>query len=188
MSVENYYEFLEIPPNASLKEIRLAYLTKLKEWHPDKNAHRIEEAEEVTKILNHVYYILNDPQRRKHYDRMLRFTKGKNFDEKINDTAFGEKLKKSSPVLKQILKNVRELYSLFNDTIKGKYKLHPITLGMIGGGLLYFMIPTDLIPDFIPFIGLLDDLAVLTTVINSIQQELDEYQNWKKIKTTSNSD
>ncbi len=107
MNVENYYEFLEIHPKADSKEIRLAYLTKLKEWHPDKNAHRIEEAEEVTKILNHVYYILNDPQRRKHYDRMLRFTKGKNFDEKINDTAFGEKLEKSSPIFKQILKNLQ---------------------------------------------------------------------------------
>jgi len=56
-----------------------------------------------------------------------------------------------------------------------------VTLGIIGGGLLYFIIPMDLIPDIIPFIGLLDDVAVLTTIINSLQGELIEYRTWKKI-------
>ena len=51
---------------------------------------------------------------------------------------------------------------------------------MIGGGLLYFIIPTDFIPDMIPIFGLLDDIAVLTMISNSVQSELNEYRNWKK--------
>jgi uncharacterized membrane protein YkvA (DUF1232 family) len=51
---------------------------------------------------------------------------------------------------------------------------------MIGGGLLYFIIPTDFIPDMIPIIGLLDDIAVLTMISSSMQSELNEYLNWKK--------
>ncbi len=180
MNNVNYYEFLGTHAGATQKEIRQAYLNKLKEWHPDKNAHRLKEAEEVTKLLNNAYYILSDPERRKQYDRMLRFTKGKDYSETLNDRAFSEKLKKTSPILNQILTHVRTLYSLFSDAVKGKYKIHPVTLGIIGGGLLYFVIPTDLIPDFIPLIGYLDDLAVLTTVISSMQQELSDYQEWKK--------
>jgi len=42
------------------------------------------------------------------------------------------------------------------------------------------MIPIDFIPDVLPLIGFLDDLAVLTTIINSIQGELVEYRRWKK--------
>jgi len=177
---ENYYEFLGVDPKASSKEIRQAYRDKLKEWHPDKNPDRIEEAEETTKTLNATYHILSDPERRKNYDRMLLFTKKNDFDRYVNDKTFWEKIKKAAPALKQILESVRDLYSLFSDGVKGRYKLHPVTMGIIGGGLLYFIIPADLIPDVIPFFGLLDDVAVLTTIINSLQGELLAYRNWKK--------
>jgi uncharacterized membrane protein YkvA (DUF1232 family) len=176
----SYYELLGVDPKADLEHIRQAYLNKLKEWHPDKNPHRIEEAEEITKVLNHSYHILSDPGRRKNYDRMLRFTKGKDFGATISDSEFWRKLEKASPALKRILENISDLYSLFNDSIKGRYKLHPVTLGIIGGGLLYFMVPADLIPDILPLIGFLDDLAILSTIINSIQGELVEYRRWRK--------
>jgi uncharacterized membrane protein YkvA (DUF1232 family) len=160
------------------KEIKQAYRTKLKEWHPDKNPDRKEEAEEITKTLNVAYDILSDPEGRKNYDRILRFSKGKKFSEYVNDESFLRKIKKAPSEVKQILQSVQELYSLFKDAIKGKYKLHPVNLGIIGGGLLYFIIPADLIPDVIPFIGFIDDIAVLTTIINSLQEELIKYRNW----------
>ncbi len=177
---DNYYELLGADPKAGSEEIRQVYREKLKEWHPDKNPDRIEEAEEITKTLNAAYHVLSDPERRKNYDRMLRFTKRKDFDKYVNDEAFWKKIEKASPALRQILESVRDLYSLFSDAVKGKYKLHPVTLGIIGGGLLYFIIPIDFIPDIIPFVGFLDDVAVLTTIINSLQGELMAYRNWKK--------
>jgi curved DNA-binding protein CbpA len=180
---EDYYELLGVHSKAGQDEIRQAYLNRLKQWHPDKNLHRTTEAEEITKILNQAYHILSDPRQRKTYDRMLRFTKGKDFSKYINDETFREKINKASPVLKRILKNVHELYALFNDAVKGRHKLHPITLGIIGGGLLYFIIPTDFIPDVIPSLGFLDDLAVLTTIINSLQSELNDYRNRKQNNT-----
>jgi uncharacterized membrane protein YkvA (DUF1232 family) len=39
---------------------------------------------------------------------------------------------------------------------------------LIGGALLYFISPVDLVPDFIPVSGLLDDLAVLLLVLAMI--------------------
>jgi len=177
---DNYYELLGVDPKAGSDEIRQAYREKLKEWHPDKNPDRIDEAEEITKTFNAAYHILSDPERRKNYDRMLRFTKKKDFDRYVNDETFWKNIEKAAPALKQILENVRDLYSLFSDAVKGRYKLHPVTMGIIGGGLLYFIIPTDFIPDFIPFVGLLDDFAILTTIINSLQGELMAYRIWKK--------
>jgi len=53
------------------------------------------------------------------------------------------------------------------------------TNGMIAGGLIYFIVPTDFILDFLPFVGYLDDLAVLTAVINSLQEELTVYREWR---------
>ena len=66
------------------------------------------------------------------------------------------------------------------NSVNEKYKLPPASVAMIGGGLLYFILPVDLIPDFIPVIGYLDDLAVLTTIMNSLHTEIREYRIWKE--------
>jgi curved DNA-binding protein CbpA len=183
---ENYYEMLGINPNADLAEIKRAYHAKLKIWHPDKNADRLAEAEEFTKILNQAYGILSDPTRRKQYDRMLRYTKGKDFGKILNEKEFWEKVEKASPVLKGILKDLKDLYALFVDSIKGKYKLHPAAMGIIGGGLLYFIIPLDLIPDYLPVVGLFDDFAVLSAIINSLQDELADFRKFKSQGSSPN--
>ncbi len=176
----NYYELLGVDSKAGTQEVKQAYLNQVKRWHPDKNPDRTAEAEEKTKVLNQAYHILGDAERRKNYDRMLRFTRGKDFDEFINDEAIRNKINKAYPALKKVLENVRELYALFKDSVKGDYKLHTANVAMIGGGLLYFILPADLIPDFIPLVGYLDDLAVLTTIMNSLKGEINAYRSWKE--------
>ncbi len=176
----NYYRLLGIDAKADRQTVKQAYLAKIKEWHPDKNPDRAAEAEEKTKALNQAYHTLRDPEQRKNYDRMLRYTEGKDFNEYINDEAIRAKLDKAYPALKTALKSVRVLYALFKDTVNGKYKMPPVNVAMIGGGLLYFILPADLIPDFIPAIGYLDDLAVLTTIMNSLRKEISDYIIWKE--------
>jgi len=176
----NYYKLLGIDAAADQQTVKQAYLAMIKEWHPDKNPDRAEKAEEKTKALNQAYQILGDPEQRKNYDRMLRYTEGKDFNRYINDEVIRDKLDQAYPALKAALKNVRVLYALFKDTVNGIYKMPPASVAMIGGGLLYFILPADLIPDFIPVIGYLDDLAVLTTIMNSLRKEIDEYRIWKE--------
>lgn len=176
----NYYEVVGVDPGADKETLRKAYFAKLKEWHPDVNPHRRKEAEEKTKLLNQAHFILSDPERRKQYDRMLRFTAGKDFADSINDTIFGEKLRKASPFMQQILGNVKDLYNLFSDAMQGKYRINPVTLGMIGGGLIYFVLPADLIPDFVPIFGFVDDFAILSTILKSLNQELAAHRLWRK--------
>lgn len=175
----NYYELLGVDPKAGEEEIKHAYREKLKEWHPDKNPERREEAEEITKTLNVAYDILSDQEGRKNYNRILRYSKDKNFYEYLNDESFFKKIKRASGELKRILEDVRELYYLFKDAAKGGYKVHPVNLGIVAGGLIYFIIPSDFIPDILPIVGLIDDVAILTTIINSLQEELAKYRNWK---------
>ncbi|MGD9157971.1 MAG: DnaJ domain-containing protein [Desulfobacteraceae bacterium] len=175
----NYYELLEIDNKAEPDEIKRVYREKLMEWHPDKNPDRREEAEEMTKALNAAYSVLSDPIKRRHYDRLLRFSDGKDYGRYVNDDSFSSKIRQPSGALRNILNDVKDLYNLSKDAFKGNYKLHPVNMGIIAGGLIYFIIPTDLIPDFIPFVGLVDDIALLTTIIKSMQGELQKYRNWK---------
>ena len=43
------------------------------------------------------------------------------------------------------------------------------------GALLYFIIPTDAVPDFIPIVGLSDDIGVIAAAVIYLKQSLNEY-------------
>jgi DnaJ-class molecular chaperone len=63
----NPYEVLEIPKDASDKDIKDAYRQMAKIWHPDKN--KSPQAEEKFKEINTAYNILIDPKLRQRFDQ-----------------------------------------------------------------------------------------------------------------------
>lgn len=46
---------------------------------------------------------------------------------------------------------------------------------IVVAGLIYFITPIDAIPDFVPVIGYLDDLGVLTALLKFLGSELTPY-------------
>ena len=101
-----------------------------------------------------------------------------------------EKLKDSSH-LERFAKDLMLFMSLIKDYYKGNYRDIPyktISAGVVG--LLYTLNPIDIIPDFIPFIGHIDDALVLTFCLKLIEKDLQKYQTWKKsqsaVKTATN--
>ena len=72
------------------------------------------------------------------------------------------------------------LFSLVKDYAKGDYTaISKSAIISILAGLLYFISPLDLIPDFIIGLGFLDDVIVLRFVYKKMRKELDQYQLWK---------
>jgi len=45
--------------------------------------------------------------------------------------------------------------------------------------LIYFVNPADVIPDFVPLSGLLDDFSILIWTYNSFQAELEKFLDWE---------
>ncbi|RPA68163.1 DUF1232 domain-containing protein [Cyclobacteriaceae bacterium YHN15] len=64
----------------------------------------------------------------------------------------------------------------------GEFKVSKKTLGLIVLGLVYFVTPLDIIPDFLPLIGFADDLSVLIAIYNSVKHEVDDFRSWEKGK------
>ena len=94
-----------------------------------------------------------------------------------------EKLKDSSH-LERFAKDLMLFMSLIKDYYQGNYRDIPyktISAGVVG--LLYTLNPIDIIPDFIPFIGHIDDALVLTFCLKLIEKDLQKYQTWKQSQT-----
>ena len=69
--MENYYQILGVPPNASQEQIKEHFRFLAQAYHPDKfatSAHK-KHAEAAFKKINDAYQVLSNPVRRDEYDR-----------------------------------------------------------------------------------------------------------------------
>lgn len=81
---------------------------------------------------------------------------------------------------------LQSLFRLIKLSISGEYTELPATtvVGAVAV-LIYFMSPIDLIPDFIPVLGLLDDMALVAWFSTSIKHELDKFHAWEQAKAAT---
>ncbi len=86
--------------------------------------------------------------------------------------------------LKRYLDDALLLFSLVKDYASGEYREIPFNIvAAAGAALLYVLSPIDLIPDFIPIVGYLDDAAVVAFCLNLMEKDLVTYKIWKDSRT-----
>lgn len=89
---------------------------------------------------------------------------------------------KSLPMVGSVLANVPTMFKLLNSYLKNEYTDIPRKkLIIIVSALSYLLSPIDLIPDFIPVVGLMDDMAVVSVCIKATKEELEKYLAWREI-------
>ena len=71
--MKNYYEILEVNPNASAEVIEKAYKVLAKKYHPDLqlDVRKRAQAEKKLKELNEAYDVLSDQLLKDKYDREI---------------------------------------------------------------------------------------------------------------------
>lgn len=96
-----------------------------------------------------------------------------------NNQNITEKISGAS-ALKKYTELGKVMLGMIADYRKGAYKKVPWwTIAAIAFALLYILNPFDIVPDFIPGIGYVDDLAVFTFALKFIQTDLHSYLDWK---------
>lgn len=83
--------------------------------------------------------------------------------------------------LKNVVRYISVFVRIMKDYNAGYYPHLPWkSLLSIVGVILYFINPFDVIPDFIPGIGLLDDITLLAYVYRSIENDVEDYLDWEE--------
>lgn len=92
-----------------------------------------------------------------------------------------EKANNHKGPLEQIWGDLTTLFRLVKAWLNGSYrKIHWQTIVLAIGAIVYFVNPFDVIPDFIPIIGYLDDAAVVGWLIMSIQADINRFLDWEE--------
>lgn len=72
------------------------------------------------------------------------------------------------------------MIGMLKDVKNGIYPQVPwFTIATVVMALLYILNPLDIIPDFIPGLGYIDDMAVLSLGVGWIESDLHRYLDWK---------
>ena len=87
---------------------------------------------------------------------------------------------KNASALSGLFDNIRTAYDMVSDSVTGKYKgVAKSTLALLAGGLAYLALSLDLVPDFIPVAGWVDDAAVLAWIFKRCADEFQKYKDFK---------
>ena len=95
---------------------------------------------------------------------------------------------KNASALSDLLDNICTAYDMISDSVTGKYKgVAKSTLALLAGGLAYLALPVDLVPDFIPVAGWMDDAAVLAWIFKRCADEFQKYKEFKRMDPPENT-
>ena len=83
--------------------------------------------------------------------------------------------------LNSVIEDLKTMFDLLRAVARGDYRLRKETLILIAGAVLYFVIPIDVIPDFVPVAGFIDDAAVIAWVVKTCKTEIDLFRAVERV-------
>jgi len=91
------------------------------------------------------------------------------------------KMESHSDALQAALSDLQLIFRLVRAWLKGDYKdISKKSLVALVGALIYFLMPLDAIPDFIPGLGFMDDVTVVGLALAAVKSEVEKFKDWEK--------
>ena len=99
-----------------------------------------------------------------------------------NSKEINKKISKA-PSLKKFAELGKLMFGMLQDFRKVDYtKVTWFSIASVGVALLYILNPMDVLPDFIPGLGYVDDFLILTMILRFVETDLHDYLDWKIAK------
>jgi uncharacterized membrane protein YkvA (DUF1232 family) len=126
-------------------------------------------SEALNRRKNRAEEYLNDPERSRILLEQAKKKAEKNKGAASNQPEFWE--------------NLKTVFRLFKAYIRKEYTRIPWgSIVMVTGAILYFVSPIDLMLDWIPLLGFVDDAAVLVFVLRQLRADLEKFRAWEEAR------
>lgn len=114
----------------------------------------------------------------------MNWVKGANPQMVLNSLAKMWRRIESAGPLRRFTWKIRLAWGLVRDTVSGEYReLSKADMLLIVAALAYLVLVVDIVPDFIPVMGLLDDCVVLSWLFGRFAKELERYEAFLRDKS-----
>ena len=91
--------------------------------------------------------------------------------------------------LAEVWDSLQACLRLLRAWANGSYREIPWdSLVAIAAAVIYFVMPLDMIPDFILSLGLIDDVALFTWILSSVRNDVDRFIEWEQGDAPQNHD
>ena len=88
----------------------------------------------------------------------------------------------SSSSRRGLLRDFAAFLRLLRAWAQGRYARFPVRSAfLLACATLYVVSPIDAIPDFIPFVGIIDDAAVLALVLRALRKDVAPFVDWESL-------
>ncbi|WP_166368699.1 YkvA family protein [Psychromonas sp. SA13A] len=102
------------------------------------------------------------------------------------DKKLQELYEKSPGALIKLWNDLKLMVRLLKDYSAGTYTDVPWkVMASITAAIIYFVSPIDVIPDFIPFAGYIDDAYVIKLALDFARDDVSRYRAWRSINQQS---
>ncbi len=102
------------------------------------------------------------------------------------DNAFKKSidLENENGEISSLTEKVKLFILMIQSYVKGEYREVPFkSILLIFAGLIYFINPFDLIGDFIPGIGYIDDIGLILWILKSVEEDVIQFkENYLAVK------
>ena len=96
-----------------------------------------------------------------------------------------EKLDGDDNKISQFVDQLKLFIRMIKSHFSGKYSSFSTKSVLIMiAGLVYFVTPIDLIPDFIPALGFTDDITVIFFIYKNLRTDIEQYAAWEERQNT----
>jgi uncharacterized membrane protein YkvA (DUF1232 family) len=81
-----------------------------------------------------------------------------------------------------LFRNRKSMWQMLRQAFRGQYKMSFLTMAALVLAIAYVIFPFDLIPDFIPVLGWIDDGLVIYLLLRRLNTETQRFNRFKAME------